>query len=495
MADRTKISWSDATWNLFRGCSRTIAKDAKQSGCGDPSGGGCYAERLGYRFSGKGGAYEGLVRMTPNGARWTGKILVVDKHLFDPLRWKEPRRIFTTSVSDPFHENLSNESIAIMFGVMAVTQRHAHQCLTKRTARAREWFAWVAQAASDAGMSPAAFCFSLFQRYVLEKPDAFGDAEKAFVSKPSLVDEGMNAPWPLPNVWLGASIENQEAANERIPELLMCPAAIRWLSMEPLIGEVDLLFWLDPSGACCGSFESCPQPGDCPSNASWRHTQSFRVFDDEAGEEIDYPCDPTIDWIVLGCESGPRSRPAELDWYRSLIEQAGQHGVARFLKQAREEWEEEGIGVGCGEGSRQKGGNLIEQPTLDGVSYAEFPDERGPHDRPDCPCGHPWGEQGPCGGCNCADENPHEDFVVQEMPMSAWKLLPPAADACQVCATKHEPEQPHNAQSLYWQTKRHIEGQPPATWMEAMAHCAPEVQEHWKRKLTRLGQKLENADG
>jgi len=97
MADRSSIEWTDASWNAMRGCSRTIAAGAETSGCGDPTGGGCYAERNGYRFAGPGLPYEGLVRMTPNGARWTGNVMLVDKHLLDPLRWERPRRIFTTS--------------------------------------------------------------------------------------------------------------------------------------------------------------------------------------------------------------------------------------------------------------------------------------------------------------------------------------------------------------------------------------------------------------
>ena len=89
VGDKTDIEWTDATNNYLRGCSRTIAEGASTSGCGDPTGGGCYAERNGWRFAGPGMPYEGLVRMTPTGARWTGKVLVVNKHLLDALRWKD----------------------------------------------------------------------------------------------------------------------------------------------------------------------------------------------------------------------------------------------------------------------------------------------------------------------------------------------------------------------------------------------------------------------
>ncbi len=163
MGAKTSISWTESAWSALRGCSRTMADGATTSGCGSPDGGGCYAERNGYRFAGPGLPYEGLVRMTPNGPRWTGKVMLVDEHLLDPIRWQRPRRIFTTSVSDPFHERFSNETIAIIFGVMAATGRHIHQCLTKRSKRMGLWFSWVAAAASKDGITPAAWCFTMLK--------------------------------------------------------------------------------------------------------------------------------------------------------------------------------------------------------------------------------------------------------------------------------------------------------------------------------------------
>jgi protein gp37 len=247
MGDRTKISWTDATWSCFRGCSRTIAAGATTSGCGDPTGGGCYAERNGYRFAASGLPYDGLVRMTPNGARWTGKVMLVDRHLLDPIRWERPRRIFTTSVSDPFHERYSNETIALVFGVMAVTQRHIHQLLTKRVKRMREWYEWLARAAAGEnggrGMSPAAYCFALLQRYVRDQTK-FSEADSKLLSRSDIVDAAFAAPWPLTNVWPMASVEHQFAAEERINELLRVPGVVHGLSCEPLIGHVDLSKWL-----------------------------------------------------------------------------------------------------------------------------------------------------------------------------------------------------------------------------------------------------------
>jgi protein gp37 len=353
MGTKTFISWTGSTWNCLRGCSRTIAKGAKTSGCGDPTGGGCYAERNAWRFAGEGLAYEGLVRMTPNGPRWTGKVLLVEEHLLDPIRWTDPRMIFTTSVSDPFHESLPFERIALIYGVMAATPHHVHQCLTKRAARRREFHAWViAEAAAcngGVGMTPAAYCFALLQRYVNEdKSGVFSDHDRKRLASTKVLEPALAASWPLPNVWEGVSVEHQEAAAERVPELLLTPAAVRFLSVEPMIGPVDLLPWFDPSGACCGSVESCPIAWTmkCPSHAadSWRCTE-------DGG-------DPALDWVIIGAESGPGARGAEIDWYRNLVEQCGAAGVSVFLKQAIEAGDDDDdptSGITFGEGSKRKG--------------------------------------------------------------------------------------------------------------------------------------------
>ena len=122
--NRTKIEWTDATWNPIRGCTRV------SKGCRN-----CYAERVAARFSGPGQAYEGLAEMTSAGPRWTGKVELVMKHLEDPIRWKRPRRIFVNSMSDLFHDAVSDENILAIFVVMARACFHKFQVLTKRPAR------------------------------------------------------------------------------------------------------------------------------------------------------------------------------------------------------------------------------------------------------------------------------------------------------------------------------------------------------------------------
>jgi hypothetical protein len=183
----------------------------------------------------------------------------------------------------------------------------------------------------------------------------------------------LGASWPLPNVWEGTSVEHQEAAIDRIDDHLMTPAAVRFLSIEPMIGRVDLLPWFDPTGACCGHAEL--QCEGCPANAPWRHTATM------PGSE--WPEDPKIHWVIIGAESGPGSRPCEVDWIRDLVHQCGAAGVAVFVKQANEVVEEATApagptrGIWFGEGSKRKGphGLLIETPYLDGERYVQFPGE------------------------------------------------------------------------------------------------------------------------
>lgn len=130
MADGSGIEWTDATWNPIRGCSRV------SEGCRN-----CYAETQAVRYAGEGGPYHGLLRLDGNGkpkAQWNGRIMKVPHHLDDPLRWRKPRRVFVNSMSDAFHEKLTNEDIAQIFAVMACAPQHEFQVLTKRAHRAEE---------------------------------------------------------------------------------------------------------------------------------------------------------------------------------------------------------------------------------------------------------------------------------------------------------------------------------------------------------------------
>ena len=266
MADKTGISWTDATWNPIRGCSKVSA------GCKN-----CYAEKVAARFSGPGQPYEGTTR----DGKWNGNIRIVPEMLSQPLKWKRPRRVFVNSMSDLFHKGVPFEYIAAVFGVMTASARHTFQVLTKRPERAVEFFKWAERL----------WC----PGWNDEKSAVIAVCRDADVYVGHMVGVlGRGCPWPLPNVHLGVSIEDQSTADERIPPLLQCPTAVRFVSYEPALGPVDFY-----------------GPG-------WF---------------VDGPEGPGLNWIIVGGESGPSARPFDVAWARSTIAQCRAAGVACFVKQ------------------------------------------------------------------------------------------------------------------------------------------------------------------
>lgn len=263
----TGIEWTDETWNPVRGCSKV------SEGCRY-----CYAMSVAARFSGPGQPYEGLATRSP--ARWTGKVAFVESHLTDPLHWKKPRRVFVNSMSDLFHEDIPDAWIDRIFGVMAAASRHTFQILTKRPERMRDYMRGLAHG---------------FPR--LEA--AAGDVGYA------LSFEGIPlVSWPIPNIWLGVSVEDQAAADARIGTLIQTPAAVRFLSCEPLIGPLSFRW------------------------AAWDRNNGKRVdrwhLDGLRG---------VIHWVIAGGESGPRARLCDSDWLRQIRNQCHESDVPFFLKQ------------------------------------------------------------------------------------------------------------------------------------------------------------------
>jgi protein gp37 len=327
MGADTSISWCDATWNPIRGCSRV------SDGCTR-----CYAERVAARFSDPGQPYHGLARRVNHQPRWTGEVRLIAEHLADPLRWRRPRRIFVNSMSDLFHEKLTNEQIAAVFGVMAACPQHTFQVLTKRANRMRWWFEWLETAAPGYGLNKLGVC-------VHEGTEHCPPGKRPGVTN-DMWHRIRGNEWPLPNVWLGVSVENQEAADERIPELLDTPAAIRFLSCEPLLGEVSI-------------------PSYLRGTAQHSAIAAYAGLTDEPG----------IDWVIAGCESGPRARPCDVAWLRSLRDQCAAAGVPFFLKQAVMQIGLLGRDIVANKvGSRIKQSGVIELPYLDGVQHAAFPE-------------------------------------------------------------------------------------------------------------------------
>lgn len=225
LAQQSAIEWTDLTWNPVVGCS------IESSGCTN-----CYAMRMAARLQAMGSPkYEGLTRRTKRGAVWTGKIRCDEASVDIPLTWKKPRRVFVNSMSDLFHIDVPADFVARIWNVMRRTPQHHYQILTKRPQRMAELLSKI-------------------------------------------------APVPLPNVWLGTSVEGPKVVN-RIDALRLVPAKIRFISFEPLIGDVGAV---DLSA---------------------------------------------IDWAIVGGESGPRARPMDEVWVENILDLCLESGTAFFFKQ------------------------------------------------------------------------------------------------------------------------------------------------------------------
>jgi len=280
----SSIEWTEKTWNPTVGCTKISA------GCKH-----CYAETM-------------HARLTAMGQKKYAEPFRVVKpwpqHLAEPLRWKKPTRIFVNSMSDLFQEDLPDEYIAAVFGVMAACPQHTFQVLTKRAERMADWLGWASHLSADGFGTRAEIIERLWSfagQYGLHRGRLPANPHHAGID------------WPLPNVWLGVSVENQEQADARIPHLLRAPAAVRFLSCEPLLGHVDLAPWL---------FDPC----DCMipmQDGAGQHMPRCATFREPWG----------LDWVIIGGESGHGARPFDLEWARSIIAQCGTAGVPMFVKQ------------------------------------------------------------------------------------------------------------------------------------------------------------------
>lgn len=244
---KSKIEWCTDVWNVSSGCTKVSA------GCRE-----CWAERMWKRLSAPNMPYHGRaftdVRCHP-------------ERLEQPLHWKKPRRIFVASMSDLFHNDVTQNFIDMVFTVMALRPQHFFQNLTKRPERMREYIKnpktpFRIQHAMDSIMVNKVSAIALGHIYKVA----------------SLV-------WPLPNVHLGVSVEDQQTADERIPILMQTPAAVRWISAEPLLNSIDL-----------SQYQG-------------------------------------LDWVVVGSETGPKRRETKLDWVRLIRDQCQAADVPFFLKQ------------------------------------------------------------------------------------------------------------------------------------------------------------------
>jgi protein gp37 len=304
MGTKTGIEWTDATWNPIIGCSRV------SEGCRN-----CYAEGIAGRFGqGKPTVYSGLTQIVNGRAVWTGKIAET-KQLLQPLSWRQPKRVFVNSMSDLFHENVTDEQRDKIFAVMALCPQHTFQVLTKRPERMLAYLTYHFEVGHP---GPRECVFGMVQQmpgYDREHPKWIRLAANAFNVR------------PLPNVWLGVSIENQAAADERIPLLLKTPAAVRFISAEPLLGPVDLtrIKW-EKIGVIKQDYERL---GVEAPTEMWSTNDALesRPADEWNKAKIG------LDWVICGGESGAHARTMHPDWARSLRDQCHAAGVPFFFKQ------------------------------------------------------------------------------------------------------------------------------------------------------------------
>lgn len=281
----TKIEWADAVWNPTIGCTRVSA------GCQN-----CYAERMANRLA-QNPATPEYVGLAEKG-RWTGKVKCLPERLDQPLRWRKPKRIFVNSMSDLFHEDVPCWMVDKVFATMALCPQHTFMVLTKRPDR----------------MAAYMLSWSLIGIERMARELVSGDPHGKLVNPEQVAALVQRDDAPLPNVWLGVSVEDQVTADERIPWLLKTPAVVRFVSCEPLLGPVDL----------------------------YRHSPGWLGS---------HACG--ISWLITGGETGPGARPAHPDWFRGLRDQCQAASVPFFFKRH-----------GAGNDSR----------LLDGVEHNAYPE-------------------------------------------------------------------------------------------------------------------------
>ena len=281
---KTKIEWADFTWNPVTGCTKV------SDGCRY-----CYAETMAKRFWGK---------------RKFTDVRIHPSRLNQPLLWRKPRSVFLASMGDLFHEDVPVDFIADVFMVMAEAKQHIFMILTKRPDRMMDWF-------------------------VLSEQDGYGEFEL-------LVNSDL---WPLKNVWLGVSVEDQKTADERITYILQTPAAVRFVNFEPLLGGIDL-----------------------------HGFQPFRQMDKSGFYRTGGILAGKIDWVIVGGESGRNARPMTPDWVRSLRDQCQEAGVPFFFKQWGESYPTRRIINKKPVTVMKKVGKKLAGRLLDSREWNEFPD-------------------------------------------------------------------------------------------------------------------------
>lgn len=297
-----KIQRTDESWNPVIGCSQV------SEGCRN-----CYAERMVGRIANMGelgewtAKYADVVKSKDGRSlpQWNGSVKCLPERLDIPLRWRKPRRIVVNSMSDLFHPEVPFEFVDRVFAVMALCHQHTFQVLTKRPKRMADYL-WHSK------------------RYVecrdgLDLRWIENTRERVKIAtRKRRGDNGYRFVWPLPNVWLGTSCEDQATADERIPHLLRCSAAVRFVSLEPLLGPIALPYW---RCAACGATVGIAQGigmGRCPCGYELADVDRISSW---------------LHWVIVGGESGPHARPMNPDWVRAIRDQCVAASVPFFFRQ------------------------------------------------------------------------------------------------------------------------------------------------------------------
>ncbi|MDP9953102.1 MULTISPECIES: DUF5131 family protein [Streptomyces] len=341
----SKIEWTEQTWNPTTGCDRI------SPGCDN-----CYALTMAKRLKGMGSAkYQNDGNPVTSGPGFA--ITAHPDTLTEPLRWKKPRKVFVNSMSDLFHARVPRDFLAQVFAVMAATPQHTYQILTKRPDRAARILTDLCTCGT--GHPPGEhFRSSMEWAATSHSPTYVPGLEHGIYHR---------AGWPLPNVWIGTSVENQKYADLRIPALLKTPAAVRFLSMEPLIGPVDL----------CGPI--VPGRGR-PRLTYWldgRPGYSDPVPTGTGIEMRSLTTGPSLDWVIVGGESGPGARPMNPAWATQIVQECQYSKVPVFVKQLGTLWARDTYWAGKSVAAHgdTKGGDPTYWPTQ--LRVREYPQSVG----------------------------------------------------------------------------------------------------------------------
>lgn len=341
MSSNSAIEWTDATWNPLAGCS-IVSK-----GCTN-----CYAMGFANRLLDKPGShYEGTTKRVKGHAVWTGKVaLAPERILHAPLGWKAPRRVFVNSMSDLFHEDVPDEWILKILDIVrrcsydggsnvgkigGASGQHTFMVLTKRPARM------------------AAFMARL--RFNGKANDLRGEC-CLYLSDDS------RPPVVMKNLWLGVSAEDQQSLEARVYPLLRTPAAVRFLSLEPLLDAVDL---------------NCLRAPALKNDGAGHIAESCLYTVKDRAPYLPAHDTAKIDWVIVGGESGPDARTMHPEWVRTVREQCAASGSAFFFKQWGE-WHPDALAytdarTGENPPPRMRVGKKKAGSLLDGKEHREFP--------------------------------------------------------------------------------------------------------------------------